>query len=126
MTTIYTVTGTLRDNRVVTLDESIPLYSQRVRLTVEPLPQEIADGQRFLNTLHAIRDKLAATGYQLRTKEEIDAQIRAERELGELTPHAPGARPSHRTAGALRVQDTGRHSSGSRHCDPLRHVPDQR
>ena len=83
MTTIYTVTGTLRDNRVVTLDESIPLYSQRVRLTVEPLPQEIADGQRFLNTLHAIRDKLAATGYQLRTKEEIDAQIRAERESWE-------------------------------------------
>ncbi len=83
MTTIYTVTGTLHDSRVVTLDESIPLYSQRVRLTVEPLPQEATDGQRFLDALHTIRDKLVASGYKPRTKEEIDAQIQAERESWE-------------------------------------------
>ncbi|MCB0166155.1 MAG: type II toxin-antitoxin system Phd/YefM family antitoxin [Anaerolineae bacterium] len=40
-------------------------------------------GNAFVNKLNMIRETLQASGYQVRSKEEIDAQIRAERESWE-------------------------------------------
>jgi len=54
----------------------------RVRLTVETLPVAKAD-EAFLSKLRAIRQALRASGYRLRTGEEIDAQIQAERDSWE-------------------------------------------
>jgi hypothetical protein len=77
-----TVTGTLSDEQTVILDEPVPLPAGRVRVTVEALSTSKSDGT-FLSKLEAIRRDLRASGYRFRTKEEIDAQIQAERESWE-------------------------------------------
>ena len=79
MSELYTGTGTLSDGKVVVLDDPVPLPSSRVRVTVEAL-SEIRPGGSFLAKLNTIRERLGASGYRFRTSEEIDAQIRAERE----------------------------------------------
>ena len=79
MSAPYTVTGTLSDKHIVILDEPVSLPAGRVRVTVEALPTAKSDGA-FLTKLSAIRQDLRASGYRFRTKEEIDAQIQAERE----------------------------------------------
>jgi hypothetical protein len=79
---LYTGTGTLSDGKVVVLDNPVPLPSSRVRVTVEAL-SEIQPEGNFLAKLNAIRERLGASGYRFRTNEEIDAQIRAERESWE-------------------------------------------
>lgn len=76
------VTGTLSDEQTVILDEPVPLPIGRVRVTVETLPAAKSDGA-FLTKLEAIRQALRASGHRFRTKEEIDAQIQAERESWE-------------------------------------------
>jgi hypothetical protein len=82
MPNLCTVTGTLSDEQTVILDEPVPLPAGRVRVTVEALPASKSDGT-FLSKLEAIRRDLRASGYRFRTKEEIDAQIQAERESWE-------------------------------------------
>lgn len=82
MSDLYTVTGTLSDERTVILDKSVPLSTGRVRVTVEALPTAQDSGD-LLNKLKAIRQALRASGYRFRTKDEIDAQIQAERESWE-------------------------------------------
>jgi hypothetical protein len=76
------VTGTLSDDQTVILDEPVPLPVGRVRVTVETLPAAESNGT-FLTKLEAIRQALRASGHRFRTKEEIDAQIQAERESWE-------------------------------------------
>jgi hypothetical protein len=72
------VTGRLADEQTVVLDAPINLPPGRVRVTVETLP--IAEpGGEFLGKLAAIRRALRSSGYQPRTKEEIDAELQAER-----------------------------------------------
>ena len=82
MSELYTVTGTLTDGNVVVLDNPVPLPPSRVRVTVEPLSESQPDST-FLAKLNTIRERLGASGYRFRTREEIDAQIRAERESWE-------------------------------------------
>ena len=74
----YTVTGVLSDGKVVVLDQSVPLASGRVRVTVETLSATQPDAT-FLSKLVEIHEALRASGYRSRTREEIDAQIEAER-----------------------------------------------
>ena len=78
----YTMSGTLSNEKVVILDKAVPLPPGRVRVTVEALPDDQPEGT-FLTRLHVIRQALRDSGYHFRTKEEIDAQIQAERESWE-------------------------------------------
>ena len=82
MTDLFTVTGTLSDEQTVILDKPISVPAGRVRVTIEVLPAVKSDGA-FLSILEAIRRDLRASGYRPRTREEIDAQIQAERESWE-------------------------------------------
>ncbi len=78
METAYIVTGTLTDDHTVTLDEAVPLPQGKVRLSVEPLsptPKRPHD-----EVIAEIRERQRARGHQPRTREEIDAGIRAERD----------------------------------------------
>ena len=78
MSDAYTGVGTLSDQKTVILDEPAHLPPGRVRVTVEPLPDEQPD-HTWLETLQAIRQALRDSGYHPRTRQEIDEQIRAER-----------------------------------------------
>ena len=78
----YTVTGTLVDEQTVKLDQPLSWPASRVRVTVELLATAQSQ-QAFLSKLSAIRQRLRASGYRSRTKEEIDAQIQAVRESWE-------------------------------------------
>lgn len=75
----YTVTGTLSNGRTVVLDQPVPLPSGRVRVTVVTLPGT-GSKTTFLAKLEAIHQTLRASGYRSRTREQVDAQIQAERE----------------------------------------------
>jgi hypothetical protein len=74
----YVLTGTLKDERTVTLDEDLPLRSGRVRLTVEPHGH--APPKLYLEVLAAIRQRQSARGHQPPTREEVDAYLKSERE----------------------------------------------
>ncbi len=75
----YTVTGTLSNERTVELDQPVPLPAGRVRVTVVTLPTTQSETP-FLVKLEVIHQALHASGYRSRTREQVDAQIRAERE----------------------------------------------
>jgi len=79
MSEAYTGVGTLSDEKTVILDQPIHLSPGRVRVIVERITDERTEAT-WLNTLNEIRESLRESGYQPRTREEIDAQIRAERE----------------------------------------------
>ncbi len=74
----YILTGTLKDEQTVTLDEALPLKTGRVRLTLEPLLTEPL--KRYKETLAAIREQQRARGHQPRLREEVDAYLHAERD----------------------------------------------
>ena len=78
----YIVTGALVDEQTVKLDQPVPWPASRVRVTVELLATSQSE-QTFLSRLSTIRQNLQASGYHSRTKEEIDAQLQAERESWE-------------------------------------------
>ena len=75
----YTVTGALSNERTIILDQPIPLPASNVRVTVVILTETQAQSS-FLVKLEAIHQALRAGGYQPRTKEQVDAQIQAERD----------------------------------------------
>ncbi len=74
----YILTGTLKDEQTVTLDEALPLKSGRVRLTLELLRPEPPKAYR--EVLAAIRQRQLARGHQPPTREEVDAYLKSERE----------------------------------------------
>jgi hypothetical protein len=68
MAKAYVLTGTLKDEQTITLDEALPLPTGRFRLTMEPLrpdSRNVAD----------IRRRQRARGHQPRTHEEVDAYL---------------------------------------------------
>ena len=74
----YVLTGTLRDELTVALDEALPLKFGKVRLTLEavgPEPQK-----HYQEVLADIRRRQRARGHQPRTREEVDAGLASERE----------------------------------------------
>ena len=78
MNNTYIVTGTLTDERTVTLDEALPLTPMKVRLVVEPLrsvPQ-----RPYLEVMADIRQRQRARGHQPPTREEVDVYLQAERD----------------------------------------------
>jgi hypothetical protein len=74
----YVLTGTIRDDQTVVLDEPLPLKSGRVRLTLESLRPEPRKSYR--EVLAEIRRRQRARGHQPRSREEIDAYLASERE----------------------------------------------
>ncbi len=78
METAYIVTGTLTDDHTVTLDESLPMVQGKVRLSVEPLAP--TPKRPHGEVIAEIRERQRARGHQPRTREEIDADIQAERD----------------------------------------------
>lgn len=78
METAYIVTGTLTDNHTVALDESLPVSQGKVRLSVEPLVT--IPKRPHAEVIAEIRERQRARDHQPRTREEIDADIQAERD----------------------------------------------
>jgi len=78
MADAYTVIGTLTDHQTVHLDEALPLASQKVRLVVEPLSS--ATKPSYEEVMRKIRTGQKMRGHRSRTKMEIDAYLKAERE----------------------------------------------
>ena len=74
----YIVTGTLTNERTVTLDEALPLPSTKVRLVIEPLGT--ASQRSYQEIVAAIRERQATRGHRSPTTEEIDAYLQAERD----------------------------------------------
>ncbi len=74
----YVVTGSLTDSRTVRLDEPIPVSSGKVRVIVE-MP-EIARKMSHKEFLTWLQERQAERGHVPRTREEVDASLRAERE----------------------------------------------
>jgi hypothetical protein len=79
---VCTVTGTLSNSRTAILNEAIPISDGPVRVTVETVPSAGHKGE-FIARLAEIRGLLYASGYRLRSKEEVDAQIQSERDSWE-------------------------------------------
>ena len=74
----YTVTGTLTDEKTVTLDESLPISARKVRVTIEPLQEKRA--RPLDEVLAEIHAELRAAGHQPPTSQEVADYIRQERE----------------------------------------------
>ena len=74
----YVVTGSLTDSRTVRLDEPIPVSGGKVRVIVEvaETPRKMSHAE-FLAWLQARQE---ARGRVPRTREDVDAALRAERE----------------------------------------------
>jgi hypothetical protein len=79
MSEAYTGIGTLSDEKTVVLDQPIELPPGRVRVIVERINED-EPSENWLDRLYAIRRTLRESGYRPRTREEIDTQIRDERE----------------------------------------------
>ena len=81
MQTAYIITGTLNDDQTVTLDEALPLKPMKVRLSVEPLAP--AHPRPHDEVIAEIWARQKARGHVPRTREEIDAELQAERDSWE-------------------------------------------
>ncbi len=79
MTNAYIVTGTLTDATTVQLDEPLPVASCKVRVIVESTPAA-RPKQSWQEYFADLRARQKARGHVPRLAEEIEAQIREERE----------------------------------------------
>ncbi len=77
MQSAYIVTGTLTNERTVTLDEALPLTSTKVRLVVEPLGA--ASPRSYQEIMASIRERQAARGHQSPTPEGVETYLQTER-----------------------------------------------
>jgi hypothetical protein len=80
--TPVTVQGTIRPDGQLELDRPLPLAAGRVQVTVEPLPTS-GEPDRFWKMMEGIWTDLRAGGRPSRSREEIDAEVRALREEAE-------------------------------------------
>ena len=78
-TTTYTVTGSMTDGRTVALDEEIPVCAGKVRVVVEPIGKP-CHRPTFEEVLANIRSRQKRRGFQPPSAEQVDANLRAERE----------------------------------------------
>jgi hypothetical protein len=76
------VQGTVGPDGQLKLDQPLPLAAGRVQVTVQPLPAS-SEPERFWNMMESIWADLRASGRQPRTREEIDAEVKALREEAE-------------------------------------------
>jgi hypothetical protein len=77
MQNAYIVTGTLTNERTVTLDEALPLTATKVRLVVEPLVS--TSHRSYPEIVATIRQRQAARSHQPPTPEEVDTYLQSER-----------------------------------------------
>jgi len=77
-----TVQGTIRPDGQLELDRPLPLAAGRVQVTVLPLPAS-NEPDRFWKMMESIWTDLRASGRPPRTREEIDAEVKALREDAE-------------------------------------------
>ena len=77
MQNAYIVTGTLTNERTVTLDEALPLTETKVRLVVEPLAS--TSQRSYPKMIAVIRKRQAARGHRPPTTEEVDTYLQTER-----------------------------------------------
>jgi hypothetical protein len=80
MTNAYIVTGTLTDAQTVRLDEPLPLPTGKVRVVVEVAAADASAQPSFRQVVQAIWEAQRRRGHVPRTAEEIQAQVREERE----------------------------------------------
>jgi hypothetical protein len=79
MSDAYIVTGLLRDERTVVLDEAVPVALGRVRVVVEPMPA--TEGPRsYREVIDSIGERQRLRGHQPPTRDSVDSALRAERE----------------------------------------------
>lgn len=76
---VHTSIGTLATPQTVVLDNPVALPLGRVRVVVEDLPKTPPE-RAWLTILAEIRQALQQSGYRPRSREEIDAQLQAERD----------------------------------------------
>jgi hypothetical protein len=74
----FVVTGSLTDPRTVCLDEPIPVSGGKVRVIVEVA--EVARKMSHDEFLAWLRARHEARGHVPRSREDVDASLRAERE----------------------------------------------
>ena len=79
MASTIQTTGTLSNGRIVTLDNPITTESGRVLITLEVVPTTTAP-RTFQEALETIWENQRKRGHVPRTAEEIEEQIREERE----------------------------------------------
>lgn len=77
-----TVQGTIRPDGQLELDEPLPLAAGRAEVTIRPL-QAPPEADRFWKMMEGIWSDLRAGCRQPRTREQIDAEIKALREEAE-------------------------------------------
>ena len=82
MQNAHIVTGTLTDAHTVTLDESLPLTSMKVRLVVEPLVSFHLQPP-YQKVITEIRERQKGRGHQPPTRQEVDTYLQTERESWE-------------------------------------------
>ena len=74
----FVVMGSLTDSHTVRLDEPIPVPGGKVRVIVEVA--EMARKMSHEEFLAWLQERQAARGHVPRSREEVDASLRAERE----------------------------------------------
>jgi len=75
-----TITGTLETDQLVRLDNPVSLAARRVRITLKPMSPEQRNGKTLIEWVRKARANLKSQGFHFRTKDEIDQQVREERE----------------------------------------------
>jgi hypothetical protein len=78
MQTAYIVTGSVTDPRTLHLDEPLPLLGGKVRLVVEVV--EESRKMSYDQFMAWLRERQKARGHVPRTREEVDAYLKAERD----------------------------------------------
>lgn len=75
----FVTTGTLSGGKLVQLDEALPVAGGKVKITVEVV-EPAAEKPTFQEVMEKIWEAQRQRGHVPRSAEEIDAQIREERE----------------------------------------------
>lgn len=73
----YIISGSLKDERTVTLDEALPIATGKVRVVVEMLPA--AEKPGYDEVMAQIREGQRQRGQVAPTRELVDAYLKAER-----------------------------------------------
>jgi hypothetical protein len=73
----FVVTGTITGGAIVTLDETLPLQTTKVRVTIEPLANTTR--RPYQEVMDEIRRRQQARGHQPPTAEEVEEYLRQER-----------------------------------------------
>jgi hypothetical protein len=82
-TTPLVLEGTLTPDGTLLLDEKPNLPAGRVRVTVQPLAQPAPPADSLMSRMQAVWAAQKARGYVPRSREEIDADLRALRDEAE-------------------------------------------